>query len=129
MLFQKAMDNEKLESGQNIHALGLGYTYNYLGREGYTIYEVNTDSNHHFQILAKRDNELIIVAVRTAYHPNIGAIDKAIQEQLIKESDRLNAIPHFAGLAVTPLKTNNLEIDGFTRGKEYEVTFNGITIV
>ncbi len=123
------MDNEKSESGPNIHVLGLSYIYNYLSGQGYTIYEVNTDPNHHFQILAKRANKLILVAVKTAYHPESGTIDKGKKDQLIKESDQLNAIPHFAGLAVTPLDTNNLEIDGFTKRQEYEITFNGITIV
>ena len=123
------MDHQKLESGPNIHVLGLSYVYSYLSCEGYTIYEVNTDPNHHAQILAKRANKLILVAVRTAYHPEAGTIDKEKKEQLIKESDQLNAIPHFAGLAVTPLDTKNLGIERFTKSHEYEVTFNGITTV
>ena len=123
------MDNEKSESGPNIHVLGLSYIYSYLSCEGYTIYEVNTDPNHHSQILAERANKLILVAVRTASHPEVGTIDKAKKERLIKESDQLNAIPHFAGIAITPLETNNLGIDVSTKGQEYEVTFNGITTV
>lgn len=123
------MDTEQLEPGPNIHAIGLSYVYNYLSREGYVIYEVNTDPNHHFQILAKGGNDFIIVAVRTAYHPDMGAIDKATRKQLIKESDQLSAIPHFAGLAVAPLDTNKPEIEGFKGGREYQVTFNGITVV
>jgi len=123
------MDNEKSESGLNIHVLGLSYIYSYLSCEGYTIYEVNTDPNHHSQILAERANKLILVAVRTAAHPEVGTIDKAKKERLIKESDQRNAIPHFAGIAITPLETNNLGIDGSTKGQEYEVTFTGITTV
>lgn len=123
------MDKEKLESGPNIHALGLSYIHSYLSREGYTIFEVNTDPNHHFQILAKKDNEIILVAVRTAYHPDNATIDKATQIQLIQESDQLNAIPHFAGLAIKLLETNYLEIDGCAGGKEYEVNFDGIRVV
>jgi hypothetical protein len=123
------MASIRSNSDQNIHALGLGYIYSYLSREGYAIYEVDTDPNHPFQILAKRENEFIIVAVRSAYHPDIGSIDKTTQQQLIEESDRLNAIPHFAGLTVTPVDTHHLEIDGFAPGKEYEIIFNGITIV
>ncbi|MEJ2136195.1 MAG: hypothetical protein P8X86_13260 [Desulfofustis sp.] len=95
------MAKKELESNPNIHALGLSYIYRYLSRAGYTIYEVNTDPNHHFQIFAKADNTFILVAVRTAYHPDTGTIDNATQKQLIKESNQLNAIPHFAGLAVT----------------------------
>ena len=121
------MDMNNQSSEQKINSLGLGYIYSYLDREGYTIYEVNTDPHHHFQILAKLDNDLIIVAVRTAYHPNLGAIDKIVQKRLIKEAEKLDAIPHVARLAVTPLETNDLEIDGSPEGKEYRVTFDGLT--
>jgi hypothetical protein len=123
-MYNMAIDIQAIE--QNIHALGVSYIYGYLDREGYTIYEVNTDPLHHFQILAKRDNHLIIVAVRTAYHPDFGAIDKTIQQQLFKESKRLDAIPHVACLAVTPLETNDLEIEGLPEGTDYQVTFNGL---
>ena len=111
---------------QDIHTLGLSYIYNYLDREGYTIYEVNTDPHHHFQIVAKRDDELIVVAVRTTCHPEIGAMDKTLQQQLIKESESIYAIPQVARLAVTPLESSGLEIDGLPVGKEYRVTFDGI---
>ena len=123
------MNDDNLKSGQNIHALGLSYIFNYLDREGYKIFEVNTDPNHHFQFMAKRGDKLILVAVRTAYHPDFGAIDNEQKEQLINESNRLKAIPHFAGLAVTPLKTTCIEIDGCIGGKEYEVNFDGIKAV
>lgn len=123
------MANEELESNPNIHALGLNYIYRYLSRAGYTIYEVNTDPNHHFQISAKADDKFILVAVRTAYHPDTGTIDNATQRQLIKESNQLNAIPHFAGLAVTPVKAHNPDTDRYTGDEDYVVTFNGITVV
>lgn len=123
------MNSEKLESDQNIHVLGISYIYNYLCREGYAIHEVNTDPDYHFQLLAQRDEGFILVAVRTALHPDFGTIDKITHEQLIKESNHLNAIPHFAGLAASSLKTNDMKIDGLTGGREYEVTFNGITVV
>ena len=121
------MDIEDHAIELNIHALGVSYIYGYLDREGYTIFEVHSDPLHHFQILAKRENDLIIVAVRTAYHPDFGAIDTPIQQQLIKESKRLNAIPHVACLAVSPLETNDLEIEGLPEGTDYHVTFNGLT--
>lgn len=129
VISKQAMDKENLKSDKSVHAFGIGYIYTYLSHEGYTIYEVNTNPDHHFQIVAKRDNEFILVAVRTAYYPDTGTIDKVTKKQLIKESNQLNAIPHLAGLAVTPLKTDDLKIDLLTGGKEYEVTFDGITVV
>ena len=123
------MNSENLESDQKIHVLGISYIYNYLCREGYTIHEVNTDRDNHFQLLAKRDEGVIVVAVRTALHPELGTIDTKIRKKLIKESNQFNAIPYFAGLAASSLNTNDMQIDGLTGGREYEVTFNGITVV
>ena len=121
------MDMKNQSSKQNIHTLGLSYIYSYLNGEGYTIYEVNTDPHHHFQILAKRDDDLIIVIVRTAYDSETLTIDKNLQQRLVEESERLDATPHVARLSVSPLHTNNLEIDGVSEGTEYRVIFNGLT--
>ncbi len=123
------MNSKNLKSDQNIHIIGIGYIYSYLTRKGYTINEVNTDQKHHFQLFAKKNNESILVAVRTALHPDFGTIDKTTHERLIKESSQLDAIPHFAGIAVSLLTTNDMQIDGLTGGNEYEVTFNGIKVV
>lgn len=124
------MDKEKLELNQNIHALGISYIYTYLSSKNYIIYEVNTDPDHHFQFLAKIDEELVLIAVRAACHPDMGTIDTATHEQLLKESNRLEAIPYFAGLAVTALnKTNGAKMVGVSGGGEYKIHFDGMSAI
>jgi hypothetical protein len=123
------MDYENSKSQLNIHALGVRYICDYLDRAGFTIQEVNTDPDHHFQLLAKTNNKVFLIAVRTDYYPDIGTIDSATQEQLIRESERLNSIPHFAGLTATPIDTNDIEVDGLTEGRGYKFTFYGMTVV
>ena len=123
------MDHRHLKSTQNVHALGVRYVSNFLHRVGFTIHEVNTDPDHHFQLLTKRKNRTMLINVRTAYYPDVGTLDKATQEQLINESEQLSAIPHFAGLSITELETNNIEVDRFTEDREYKFTFYGITVV
>ncbi len=126
---KKIVVHANWDSEKNLHALGVNYIYNFLNNAGFTIHQVNNDPDHHFQILAKTNNKTMLIAVRTAYYPHIGAIDKATQEQLIKESEQVNAIPYFAGLAVKPLETTDMSVDGSTAGQEYKILFSGISVV
>jgi len=123
------MYQESLDFKQHIHLLGVSYLCKFLDRVGFTIQEVNTDPDHHFQLLAKTNNKAFLIAVRTDYYPDIGTIDSATQEQLIRESERLNSIPHFAGLTATPIDTNDIEVDGLNEGRGYKFTFYGMTVV
>ncbi len=123
------MSHEKLDTNRNIHSLGIGYMYNFFDRVGFTIHEVIEDPGHHFQLIVKRKDKDFLVAVRTACFPDMGALDKATQEKLILESEQLNATPYFAGLAVTPLNTYETEVGGSAEGREYQVTFNGVSVV
>lgn len=123
------MSHEKLDTNRNIHSLGIGYMYNFFDRVGFTIHEVIEDPGHHFQLIVKRKDKDFLVAVRTACFPDMGALDKATQEKLILESEQLNATPYFAGLAVTPLNTYEATVGGSAEGREYQVTFNGVSVV
>jgi hypothetical protein len=116
-------------STKHIHALGVNYIYNFLSNAGFAIQEVNMDPDHYFQILAKTNNKTMLIAVRTAYYPCVGVMDRATQAQLIEESEQIHAIPHFAGLAVAPLESADMSVDGSTEGQEYKITFSGISVV
>ena len=114
----------------DIHSLGVGYICSFLDRVGFTILEYNSKPDHHYQILAHINGRTLLIAVRSDYYPKVGTIDSASLEELVSESDELNALPHFAGLSVQPLDTNDIEVEGVvTKGLEYEVSFNGITAV
>ena len=68
-------------------------------------------------------------AIRTARRPDVGTMDEETRKKLIAESERLNAVPHFAGLSLTPLNVTEAQVDGITKNREYEVVFNGMTVV
>ncbi|NNK15253.1 MAG: hypothetical protein HKP52_13525 [Desulfofustis sp.] len=122
-------DHKNLNSEQNIHAFGVSYLCNFLDRARFTILEVNTDPDHHYQLLAKINGKSLLIAVRTAYNPEMGALGTSNMEKLLRESEELNAIPHFAGLSLIPLETNDIEVEGITEGQEFKVMFNGISVV
>ena len=123
------MYQESLDFKQHIHLLGVSYLSNFLDRAGFTIVEVITDPKHHYQLLAQTQSKSFVIAVRTAYHPNFGTLDTNTLGNLIKESEKLGAIPHFAGLAVVPAEKNVTDIPGSPKDNIFDVIFNGIRAV
>lgn len=128
-LGNKIMQHNKLGSRQNIHSFGVSYLCNFLDRAGFSILEMNTAPDHHYQILAKIGDKSLLIAVRTACHPDAGTIDSAALETLVRESEELGLLPHFASLSVVPTATNDIEVDGLPEGQDYKVIFNGISAV
>lgn len=123
------MNRKDIEPNQNIHELGVNYVKDLLDRVGFTIHEVNKDPDHHFQLFVQINKRAMLIAVRTACHPDVGTIDKATQKELIKESEKLNAVPHFAGLSLTAMTGSDIQEGDSTEGGAYEVIFNGMTVV
>jgi hypothetical protein len=121
--------NNPLRSKKNIHALGLSYICDFLKRAGFTILEVNTDPNHHFQLLADINEKTFLIAVRSACAPEVGRIDSSTLEKLERESEKLNAIPHFAGVSIAPVENKDMEVESVNSGQEFRIIFSGISAV
>ncbi len=125
----KKMDYKNFGLKQNIHSFGVSYICNYLNRAGFTILEVNYAPNHPYQLLARINEKCISIVVRTACRPGIVTLDYPALESLVRESEELCVLPHFASLTVIPLETTDIEVDEITEGREYRVIFNGISAV
>ena len=128
------MDNKKIDYKnfgfkQNIHSFGVSYICNYLNRAGFTILEVNYAPNSPYQLLARINEKCISIVVRTACHPDRGTIDYPTLESLVRESEELCVLPHFASLSLIATETNDIEVDDIIEGQEYRVLFNGISAV
>lgn len=123
------MYQESLDFKQHIHLLGVSYVSNFLDRVGFSILEVNIDQNHHYQLLAKINKKSLLIAIRTAHRPKLGTLDTCTMEKLLRESEKLNAKPHFAGLTVVPLDGNDTEHDGSSEGQMLKVVFSGIRAI
>lgn len=123
------MIHKHLQSNQNIHELGINYVIDLLDRVGFTIHDVNKDPGHHFQLFTAVNDKALLIAVRTAWHPDAGVIDNATRDKLIKESEQRDAVPHFAGISLTSMNRNDIQVDKISKGGEYKVIFNGMTVV
>jgi hypothetical protein len=126
---KKRMIDGDPNSDQNLHALGVSYVSRFLDRVGFTVLKTDTDPDNHSQIMARISDKSLLIAVRTACHPDMGTIDSSSLEMLVGESEKIDFIPYFAGLSVTPRSTKNIEMDGSTTRREYKVIFNGISAV
>ena len=123
------MDHKDFQSTQYIHERGVNYLKDLLDRVGFTIHDVNLDPDHHFQLFVQINKKAMLIAVRTACHPDVGTIDQTTQEELIKESEQRNAVPHFAGLSLTAMKVSDNQEEGSTEKSEFEVNFYGMNVV
>ena len=123
------MYQQSLDFKQNTHLLGVTYLSNFLDSAGFTIMAVNTYPDHHYQLLVKVNDKTLLIAVRTAHHPKSGTIDPWTLEKLLRESEELDAIPHFAGLSLMPVEAIENEAAGSAEDQKYRVIFNGISAV
>ncbi len=123
------MEHIQLKSRPTAHELGVNYVQDLLDRAGFSIRDVNEALDSPYQLFAEINDKALLIAIRTAYHPNVGKIDNETQRKLISESVRLNAIPHFAGLSLTSMSGSDIQVEGFGEGEEYNVIFHGMTVV
>lgn len=123
------MDNKDLEWKMNVHERGINYVQNILNRSGFKIHAVNKELSSPSQLLAKVGDRRLLIAVRTTCHPNAGNLDKENREKLIRESERLNAVPYFAGILLTSIHDGNIQMEDIAGGSEHKFFFNGMTVV
>ena len=90
---------------------------------------MNTDQNHHYQLWVQKSDKSFLIAVRTAHHPKLGTLDSFTMEKLLGESEKLNALPHFAGLSVVPEDGSDDDLCGSSEGQMLKVLFSGIRAI
>ena len=123
------MSNKDFELTLSIHERGINHVRNFLDSSGFAIHAVNKDLNSPSQLFAKVGDRSLLIAVRTACHPDAGRLDKENREKIIKESDRLNAVPYFAGITVTSINDDDIQAEDIAGWSEHKVIFNGMTVI
>ena len=123
------MGNADFDLNANIHERGINYVQDLLDRSGFTIHSVDKDLSSPAQILAEFGERRFLIAVRTACHPDSERLNKENRQKLIKESERLNAVPYFTGLILASVKYGDIQVQDIARGSDYKVIFNGMTVI
>jgi hypothetical protein len=92
-----------------IHRLGVHIVREELLQEGWIILEFNANPKVNPQIVARRNGTLGHVLVRTARHPNRGAVENDdVVRSCVEHASRHNARCFFAGLRVSHAESARL---------------------
>ena len=114
-----------------IHRLGVHIIREELQQEGWIILELNVNPKVNPQIIARRNDTLGHVLVRTARHPNRGAVENDhVAERCMEHASQNNALCYFAGLRVSHAESVRLKDEramGFPfKGEEVLVAYSGL---
>lgn len=93
---------KQLMSAEEIHAFGIEVVCKYLQKDGHEIIEINTTPGINPQIVARKDEGLEFIVVRTACYPDKGQIEsEQLALQCIAHADRHHAICYFASVGAS----------------------------
>ena len=122
------MQESQIMSDEEIHEFGINIVIDDIRKSGFTILSVTTDRAANPQIIARSNEQLYYILVRTACYPNKGKIENVrLGIQLIRESQRIHAHCCFASIGIANSDgTTDLERGIAVRGAGYYVAYNGI---
>ena len=120
-----------LMTADEIHHFGIEVVHNYMTENGFEILSVVTDLGINPQIVARKDGELAMVAVRTACYPDKGSIEsQEIAQKLIAFADSKNALCYFAPVGIANVDgSNDLEMSLPKKGAPFAVAFEGLLVL
>lgn len=118
--------DKKILSAEKIHELGIKWVYKQI-KDKYEILSVNINFEENPQILAKKDNQLYFIVVKTSTYPDIGSINPLACEEIIKHSVKHKAKLLFANVGIANADTNKeSEMDKPTENGHYYFKFEDL---
>jgi len=113
-----------------IHDFGVEVVFGYLKSEGHEIIAVNSNPSLNPQIVARKNEQLEFVVVRTACYPGKGTLDATSKANSIAHAEKSGAICFFASVGIANASgTTDAEMAIPVKGAGYHVAFNGIEIL
>lgn len=115
-------------TGEELHELGIKWVYKHI-KDEFKVLSVNIEFDKNPQILAKKNDEMHFIVVKTSTYPDVGSLTSVAAEEIIKHADKHKAKILFAhvGVANADAKDENgmqfPEKDG-----QYYINYTGLTI-
>jgi len=112
---------------EDLHFFGLKVVYKDLVDNGFEVLNVRRELDVNPQILAKKDDVLYFIVVRTARFPEMGILMPDVAAKVARHAMKHNAVCRFGSVGVANARGNddqemsNPEIDG-----EYYINFKGL---
>ncbi len=126
------MVNENINSSQELndeelHFIGIKVVYKHLIDNGYEVIAVRKELEVNPQILAKKDNQYHLVAIRTKRFPEMGILFPHVASQVIYLAKQRGGIAHFASVGIANGATaNEEEMSKPLKNGEYYINFKGL---
>lgn len=122
------MSKKQELSPEEIIEFGLRHTYGNLVKEGFEILSVMPESNTDPQILAKKDEQLYFMVIRTDVYPNVGDLPSISRiSQINEHAKKHNAITKFISLGIlnADAKTEE-EKSKLYKGGAFYINYSGL---
>ncbi len=115
-------------TGSELHELGIKWVYKQI-KDEYEVLSVNIEFEKNPQILARKNDELCFIVVKTSTYPDLGSLSSIAAEEIIKHADKHQAKILFAhvGIANADAK-DEAEMAFPEKGGQYYINYNGLSV-
>lgn len=119
---------EKRLSGTELHELGIKWVYKHI-KDEFEVLSVNIEFEKNPQILAKKDEEMHFIVVKTSTYPDIGSLSPSATEEIIKHADKHKAKILFAHVGIANADAKDEHGMQFpVKDGQYYINYSGLTI-
>lgn len=118
----------KVFNQDGLHYFGIKVVYKHLVDEGYEVLNVRHESDVNPQILAKKNEVLYFIVVRTAPFPNMGVLTPDVASLVSLHALRHKAVCLFASVGLAnALGETDEEMGRPMENGEYYINFKGLS--
>lgn len=115
-------------TGEELHELGIKWVYKQI-KDDFEILSVNIEFEKNPQILAKKNDELHFIVVKTSTYPDLGSLTPSAAEEIIKHAATHKAKILFAHVGVANADSKDeKEMARPLKNGEYYINFTGLSI-
>lgn len=122
------MGKRQLLTSQEIIDFGLRYVYGQLVKDGFEVLSVRPEPELDPQILAKKDNELYFIIIRTDVYPEVGDLPSISRITQVREhAKKHEAKTKFVSLGIVNADAKNEDDKSkLFKGGEFYVNYSGL---
>jgi len=120
-----------LMTAQEIHDFGIESVCTQITKDGYLVEGINSDLKESPSIIARKNDNLIFITVRTECYPKKGEI-KTKDEfvSILQNAQKHNALPYFASVGICNANSKDEKEAGTPiKGAPYHILFNGLLLM
>lgn len=119
--------NKRL-TGEELHELGIKWVYKHI-KDEFEVLSVNIEFDKNPQIVARKDDEMHFIVVKTSTYPDVGSLTSVAAEEIIKHADKHNAKILFAHVGIANADAENENDMQFpVKGGHFYFNYNGLSI-